>query len=144
MNPDLAAIYESYGGLQMSLTVTAEDVHDAVQHNLSIAKFIGIVEGSLPRAWTIITDLIARKARGESGLIEHAPAHMEEETRGQLLRMLASNAIRTAIEIHFGVRLAFRNCHAVALFDPGDTEEFAQWTSLEAQVINQSPDQVDC
>ena len=36
----------------------------------------------------------------------------------QLLRALASDAIRGALERHFGVVLAFQNCHRVAAFAP--------------------------
>lgn len=44
---------------------------------------------------------------------------------GRLLRALASDAIRGSLERHFGVRLAFMNCHRVA-------------------VLNQSPEFRDC
>jgi hypothetical protein len=44
----------------------------------------------------------------------------DEAARGELLlRMMASDAMRGAVERHFGVRLAFQNCHRVAVFRPG-------------------------
>jgi hypothetical protein len=69
-----------------------------------------------------------------------------EHERGQLLRALASDAIRGSLERHFGVRLAFQNCHRVAVFAPGpNTEErIARFTSVRAQLLNQSPELRDC
>ena len=49
---------------------------------------------------------------------EHEVPPPSERERGELLRALASNAIRGALERHFGVVLAFQNCHRVAAFAP--------------------------
>jgi len=48
----------------------------------------------------------------------HAVPPPSEAERGQLLRAMASDAIRGALERHFNVRLAFQNCHRVAAFTP--------------------------
>jgi hypothetical protein len=70
----------------------------------------------------------------------------DEQARGQLLRAMASDAIRGALERHFGVRLAFQNCHRVAVFptDPAADQQHARFTSVRAQLLNQSPDLVNC
>ena len=50
-----------------------------------------------------------------------------------------------SLERHFGVRLAFQNCHRVAAFrlDP-DPAVPADFTSARSQVLNQSPLLRDC
>jgi hypothetical protein len=68
-----------------------------------------------------------------------------EAERGQLLRALASDAIRGSLERHFGVRLAFQNCHRVAAFRPdADPAVHAESTSTRSQVLNQSPELRNC
>jgi hypothetical protein len=69
-----------------------------------------------------------------------------ERERGQLLRALASDAIRGALQRHFGVRLAFQNCHRVAVFplDAADSASLADFTSVRSQILNQSPELRDC
>ncbi len=53
---------------------------------------------------------------------EHEVPPPSERERGELLRALASNAIRGALERHFGVVFAFQNCHRVAAFTPADVD----------------------
>jgi hypothetical protein len=69
-----------------------------------------------------------------------------EQDRGQLLRALASNAIRGALERHFGVVLAFQNCHRLAVFAPAavDSALYREFISPRGQVLNQSPELRDC
>ena len=54
--------------------------------------------------------------------------------------MMASDAMRTAVERHYGVRLAFQNCHRAAVFRPDATAALAEFTSARAQLLNQSPE----
>ncbi len=68
----------------------------------------------------------------------------DEATRGELLRMMASDAMRGAVERHFGVRLAFQNCHRVAVFGPGGARALADFTTARAQILNQSPELTNC
>jgi hypothetical protein len=68
----------------------------------------------------------------------------DEAARGQLLRMMASDAMRGAVERHFGVRLAFQNCHRVAVFRPGAIRALAEFTTARAQILNQSPELTNC
>jgi len=49
-----------------------------------------------------------------------------------------------AVERHFGVRLAFQNCHRVAVFRPDATRALAEFTTARAQILNQSPELTNC
>ena len=80
------------------------------------------------------------------GFADDAVPPPSEAERGQLLRALASDAIRGALERHFGVRFAFQNCHRVAAFRPGDVDgdSCREFVSVRSQVLNQSPALRDC
>ena len=68
-----------------------------------------------------------------------------EQARGQLLRLLASDAMRGAIEDHFNVKLAFQNCHRVAFFHKDRLDHtYEEFISPRSQLLNQKPELVDC
>jgi hypothetical protein len=52
--------------------------------------------------------------------------------------------MRGAVERHFNVRLAFQNCHRLALFDPTARSAYDEFISPRAQLLNQSPELVNC
>ncbi|CAM5702949.1 putative protein OS=Streptomyces albaduncus OX=68172 GN=FHS32_004698 PE=4 SV=1 [Streptomyces griseoloalbus] len=83
---------------------------------------------------------------GRRSIRRQPDAPPDEQARGQLLRALASDAIRGALQRHFGVRLAFQNCHRVAVFplDSSVDETLARFTSVRSQLLNQSPELRDC
>jgi hypothetical protein len=58
--------------------------------------------------------------------------------------MMASDAMRSALEQHFGVRMAFQNCHRVAAFRPGADRAYEDFVTARAQILNQKPELVDC
>jgi hypothetical protein len=128
----------------MSLTVSPALIAQAEAGAVSRGAFLQAVAESLPRAWKIVDSLVRTKRADPAGLAEHAPAHMDDKTRSELLRLTASTAIRDAVEAEYGLRLAFRNCHAAAVFGPDERDQFRSWTSMEAQVLNQRPELVDC
>lgn len=64
--------------------------------------------------------------------------------RGQLLRVLAGDAMHGALERHFGVRLAFQNRHRVAVFILAADTARREFTMPRAQILNQSPGLRDC
>ncbi len=68
----------------------------------------------------------------------------DEAARGQLLRVMASDAMRGTIERRYGVRLAFQNCHRVAVFRPEAEQARADFITARSQLLNQRPDLVDC
>jgi hypothetical protein len=81
-----------------------------------------------------------------SELADHEIPPPGESERGQLLRALASDAIRSGLERHFGVTLAFQNCHRVAAFRPSATSgaRYRAFISARGQVLNQSPELRNC
>jgi hypothetical protein len=67
-----------------------------------------------------------------------------DEEWGQMFRMMSSDSIRAAVERHYGMRLAFQNCCTVGVFDPDAEEARIEFTSPEAQVLNQKPELRNC
>jgi hypothetical protein len=92
--------------------------------------------------------LVAERDAGPSdrAFIDNQVPPPDERARGQLLRALASDAIRGALERHFGVILAFQNCHRVAVFaaDAAGSGPHRRFVSPRAQLLNQSPAFRDC
>jgi hypothetical protein len=58
--------------------------------------------------------------------------------------MMASDAMRTAVERRYGVRLAFQNCHRTAVYRPDATTALAEFTSARSQLLNQSLELRNC
>jgi uncharacterized protein len=128
----------------MSLSVPSGLLEQASRGEVDDDAFLDCVRTSLPYAWDVITGLITdlEAGRGEFAANEVPPP--DERARGQLLRLMASDAMRAAVERCYGVRLAFQNCHRAAVFRPGALEALAEFTSPAAQVLNQRPELVDC
>ena len=130
----------------MSLDVSPALLEQAERGEVDEKEFVDCVRTSLPYAWEMISSLVAQlKVDGGEVADNQVPPPSEKE-RGQLLRALASDAIRGALQRHFGVRLAFQNCHRVAVFplDPAVDGALGDFTSLRSQVLNQSPELRDC
>jgi hypothetical protein len=128
----------------MSLTVPPPLLEQASQGEVDDADFLACVRTSLPYAWDVVTGLIRELDAGGGEIAENQVPLPDEAARGQLLRMMASDAMRAVVERHFGVRLAFQNCHRAAAFRPSATAAFTAFTSPRAQLLNQSPELVDC
>lgn len=131
----------------MSLTVTAELKELAREGNLPLDEFINCIRHSLPRAWQVIEGL-ADALRSQPSLTHaiHAPQHMEDEQRRQLLRLMASSSMKAAVELRYELRFEFQNCHKTAAFRPDavGSEEHRHFISPEAQILAQAPELVDC
>lgn len=130
----------------MSLDVPPQLLAEAESGEIREADFIETVRVSLPYAYTLIARLVGELREGDAEFADnHTPPPSEKE-RGQLLRALSSDAIRAGLERHFGVTLAFMNCHRVAVFRPeargGATH--TRFTSRRSQILNQSPEFRDC
>ncbi|GIF68216.1 hypothetical protein Ais01nite_62510 [Asanoa ishikariensis] len=127
----------------MSLTVPTDLLDRAEAGPVDDADFVDCVRTSLPYAWEVVSDVASR---ADTDLAEHAVPPPSEAERGQLLRALASDAIRGALERHFAVKLAFQNCHRVAAFPPAmvDGADYREFVSPRAQLRNQSPELRDC
>jgi hypothetical protein len=128
----------------MSLAVPADLLEKAQRGEVEDAAFLDCVRTSLPYAWAVITGLITDLGAGGAEFADNLIPPPDEAARGQLLRLMASDAMRAAIERHFGVRLAFQNCHRAAVFRPGATAALADFISARAQLLNQRPGLVDC
>lgn len=131
----------------MSLDVPTAVLDAAQRDELTDDQFVTVVRESLPYAWQVVSAAADdRVARPEAPSGEHEVPPPSESERGQLLRALASNAIRGALERHFGVVLAFQNCHRVAAFAPAavDSPIYHEFVSIRGQVLNQSPELRDC
>jgi hypothetical protein len=131
----------------VSLDVPTAVLDRAARGDLDDAAFLAVVRDSLPYAWQVVGAAADdRTARPDAPFGEHEVPPPSEAERGQLLRALASNAIRGALERHFGVVLAFQNCHRVAAFAPAavDSAVYREFVSPRGQVLNQSPELRDC
>lgn len=127
----------------MSLKVPADLLEQARQGTVSDADFIACIAESLPYAWAMITRLMGEVLQGAVSAVNREDPP-DEEKRGQVLRLLASDAMRAAIERHFGVKLAFQNCCGVAVFTEQAQALHAKYVTTEAQLLNQRPELVNC
>ena len=130
----------------MSLDVSPALLEKAERGEVSDAEFVTCVKESLPYAWEVITGVIADADAAADGFADHETPPPSEAARGQLLRALASDAIRGGLERHFGVKLAFQNCHRVAVFRESDVDSarYRAFVSPRGQLLNQSPELRDC
>jgi hypothetical protein len=128
----------------MSLAVPPGLLEQARDGQVDEDAFLGCVRASLPYAWDLIEGLVQDLAASGGEFADNQVPPPDEAARGQLLRLMASDAMRGAVERHYGVRMAFQNCHRAAVFSPSATRAYAEFTSPRAQLLNQSPALVDC
>ncbi|HEY2241106.1 MAG TPA: SCO5389 family protein [Streptosporangiaceae bacterium] len=129
----------------MSLDVSPGLLDQAERGEINEAAFVATVRRSLPYAYALIERISTEARAGAAPFADNQVPPPSEAERGQLLRALASDAIRGSLERHFGVRLAFQNCHRVAAFRAdADPAVRAEFTSIRSQVLNQSPLLRDC
>jgi hypothetical protein len=134
------------GSISMSLNVPAALLERAEAGEVPDAQFVGCVRESLPYAWTVISRVAAEVNDSGTDFADNETPPPSEAERGQLLRALASDAIRGGLERHFGVKLAFQNCHRVAAFRLSAVggERYQAFISPRGQLLNQSPELRDC
>jgi len=132
-------------GQTVSLNVSPALLDQAEAGEVPDEQFTGCVRESLPYAWTIISQVAAQVGPGCDFADHEVPPPTEAE-RGQLLRALASDAIRGGLERHFGVKLAFQNCHRVAAFRLSAVggDRYQAFISPRGQLLNQSPELRNC
>ncbi|MDA0638443.1 SCO5389 family protein [Nonomuraea sp. CA-218870] len=128
----------------MSLTVPNDLLDQARAGDVDDAAFVACVRESLPYAWSVISELVEQRDESGAEFADNQVPPPDEQARGELLRCLASDAMRGALERHFGVRLAFQNCHRVAVFAPSAGEALREFVTPRAQILNQKPELVDC
>jgi hypothetical protein len=128
----------------MSLLVSPDLLEKAQRGEVDDAAFVSCIRTSLPYAWGVVSDLIEELHAGEGEFADNRVPPPDEAARGQILRLMASDAMRGAIERHYGVRLAFQNCHRAAVFRPDAVRAHAEFTTARSQILNQRPELVDC
>jgi hypothetical protein len=128
----------------MSLTVPPALIEQAQSGKVDEAAFVDCVQTSLPYAWSVVTRLVGEMRESGAPAAYNVTPPENEAGYGELFRMLASNSIRGALERHFGIRLAFQNCCKVGTFRPDAHDEYEQFVTLEAQVLNQKPELINC
>ncbi|MBV9257585.1 MAG: hypothetical protein JO215_06160 [Ktedonobacteraceae bacterium] len=129
----------------MSLTVPTTLLEQAQQGEIQQNDFLACIKDSLPYAWHLIEELAGRLTQSQARFVDNQVPPPDEQARGQLLRLLSSDAMRGAIEEHFGVKLAFQNCHRVALFRRDSLDQtYQEFISPRSQILNQKPELVDC
>jgi hypothetical protein len=130
----------------MSLDVSPALLDAAERGDVSDAEFVECVRTSLPYAWDLISSVAADLEKIDADFADNEIPPPSEAERGQLLRALASDAIRGGLERHFGVKLAFQNCHRVAAFrlTAVGGERYQRFISPRNQLLNQSPELRNC
>ncbi|EFH86570.1 SCO5389 family protein [Ktedonobacter racemifer] len=129
----------------MSLDVSPALLEQAQQGEVRTSDFLQCIRDSLPYAWNLIEGLALRLCQGDDTFVDNQVPPPSEYERGQLLRVLSSDAMRNALEAHFGVKLAFQNCHRVALFRQDQLgKTYEEFISPRSQLLNQSPELRDC
>ncbi|MFC7547787.1 SCO5389 family protein [Plantactinospora sp. GCM10030261] len=130
----------------MSLTVPPSLLRAAESGAVDDDAFVACVRDSLPYAWQTVSRVVADLEASDAEFADNVVPPPSESERGQLLRALASDAIRSGLERHFGVKLAFQNCHRVAAFrlSAVDSDTYRRFVSTRGQLLNQSPELRDC
>ncbi|NLU78391.1 hypothetical protein HCA58_08370 [Micromonospora sp. HNM0581] len=130
----------------MSLTVPPSLLRAAESGPVDDEEFVACVRESLPYAWQTVSRVASELASSDAEFADNQVPPPSEAERGQLLRALASDAIRSSLERHFGVKLAFQNCHRIAAFRPAavDSDTYRRFISVRGQLLNQSPELRDC
>jgi hypothetical protein len=130
----------------MSLNVSPDLLSVAERGEVSDAEFVDCVRTSLPYAWEVVSKVMTDLGTGGGEFADHEIPPPSEQERGELLRALASDAIRGGLERHFGAKLAFQNCHRVAAFRFGavGSDRYQAFVSPRGQLLNQSPELRNC
>ncbi|MEU6645501.1 SCO5389 family protein [Saccharomonospora sp. NPDC046836] len=128
----------------MSLTVSPALLEQAHAGKINDADFLRCIESSLPYAWSVVSGTAEKlRANGDRFAInEDVPP--TDEAWGQLFRLVASDAMRKAVEQHYDVRIAFQNCCKVGIFNSDAVAEYEDFTSTRAQILNQKPELLNC
>jgi uncharacterized protein len=130
----------------MSLLVSPELLSTAERGEVSDAEFVDCVRTSLPYAWEVVNKVMTDLDATGGEFADHEIPPPSDQERGELLRALASDAIRGGLERHFGAKLAFQNCHRVGAFrfSAVGSDRYQAFVSARGQLLNQSPELRNC
>jgi hypothetical protein len=124
--------------------VTPDLVEQARSGKVNDDDFLSCIATSLPYAWSMVTRLTTQLHDGPANRAISNEVPQSDDEWGQMFRLMASDSMRAAIERRYGVRLAFQNCCTVGVFQPDAEGERIEFTSPEAQVLNQRPELRNC
>ncbi|MCA1670703.1 MAG: SCO5389 family protein [Actinobacteria bacterium] len=128
----------------MSLPVPPDLLSRAQCGPVPDVEFIECIRTSLPYAWSVVSEVAEKLSANGGAFADNQAPPPDDNAQGELLRLAASDAMRSAVERHFGVRVAFQNCCRLALFDPSATESYDEFTSPRSQLLNQRPALLNC
>lgn len=128
----------------MSLTVPVTLMEKAQHGAVSDDEFVDCIRESLPYAWSMIERLAKDLDSTGASSVQNLEVPPDDASWGELFRLVASDAMRGAVERRFGVRMAFQNCCKVGLFRLDATKEYEAFISPRAQLLNQDPSLVNC
>ncbi len=128
----------------MSLTVSPDLLEKAQHGPVADAEFVACIRESLPYAWGMVERLASELASTGAPSVQNLEVPPTDATWGEVFRLVGSDAMRGAVQRHFGVRLAFQNCCKVGLFREDATAEYEQFISPRAQLLNQRPELLNC
>ncbi|MET7998487.1 SCO5389 family protein [Amycolatopsis sp. NPDC005232] len=128
----------------MSLTVPSALLDQAQRGSISEEDFLACIQQSLPYAWSVVAGT-AEKLQANGAAVEiNEDVPQTDAEWGQLFRLMASDSMRAAVERKYGVRLAFQNCCKVGAFAQDATEQYKEFVSMRAQILNQKPELLNC
>lgn len=131
----------------VSLKVSPELLSRAASGPVDDAVFLDCIQESLPYAWKVISRVVAELEEvSGADFVDDNTAPPTDEDQGQLLRLMASDPMRAAVERQLGVKLAFQNCCRVAVFRPTAVggAAYQEFMSPRGQLLNQSPELTNC
>jgi NucS shadow ORF len=82
----------------MSLSVPTAVLERAQAGAVDDHDFVGVVRDSLPYRWSVVSAAVEAQRVSADGVGEHEVSPPGEAERGQLLRALASDAIRGGLQ----------------------------------------------
>lgn len=128
----------------MSLTVPSDLLEKAQRGPVEDAEFVACIRESLPYAWGMVERLAKEMDASGARSVQNLEVPPDDATWGEVFRLVGSDAMRGAVQRHFGVRLAFQNCCKVGLFRQDATAEYEEFVSPRAQLLNQRPELLNC
>ena len=134
----------TYPGDTVSLTVPAILLEKAQRGPVPDDEFVDCIRASLPYAWAMVERLAKELESSDAVSVQNLEVPPNDASWGEVFRLVGSDAMRSAVERRFGVRMAFQNCCRVGLFRPDATAEYEEFTSPRAQLLNQRPDLLNC
>jgi hypothetical protein len=128
----------------VSLTVPDTLLEQAKAGPIDDADFLACIRDSLPYAWSVVERLAAELRERDLPAVQSTEVPPDDQAWGQLFRLVGSDAMRGAVQRHFGLRLAFQNCCKTGLFREDAEAEYQAFISPRAQILNQNPLLLNC